>query len=71
VTTGTDGTTTGATAGTTAGSTTSAKDGVIDETIPDDKKLPDTGGLSLVLPAAAVLALLINGAAIALFVRRS
>jgi len=44
---------------------------VIDGTIPDDKILPDTGGFSLLLPAAAVLALLINGTAIALFVRRS
>jgi hypothetical protein len=76
----TTGTTTGDTTGTTTasdgtttaadGTTTSGKDGVIDKTIPDDKILPDTGGLSLLLPAAAVLALLINGAAIALFVRR-
>jgi hypothetical protein len=54
----------------TDGTTTSPKDDVIDKTIPDKKKLPDTGGLSLLLPAGAVLALLINGAAIALFVRR-
>jgi hypothetical protein len=50
--------------------TTSPPDDIIDGTIPDKKILPDTGGLSLVLPAAAVLVLLINGAAIALFVRR-
>ena len=47
----------------TTGTTTSPKDGVMDWTIPDKKILPDAGGLSL-------LSLLINGAAIALFVPR-
>src|SRR5215212_1636155 len=53
-TTTTSGTTTGETTAssecpTTAGTTTSPKDGVIDDTIPDGKKLPDTGGFSLLL----------------------
>ena len=63
-----NGTTTNGT--TTEGTTTSAKDGVIDDTIPKDKVLPDTGGISFLIPAAAVLALLISGSITGLFVRR-
>jgi hypothetical protein len=64
----TNGTTTEGTS--TEGTTTSAKDGVIDGTIPKDKVLPDTGGISFLIPAAAVLALLVSGALTGLFVRR-
>ena len=55
---------------TTAGeSTTSPKEGLINKTIPKGKMLPDTGGISLLIPAA-LLGLLINGALVGLFVRR-
>jgi hypothetical protein len=60
-------TTTGATS--TAESTTSPKEGLISKTIPKGKMLPDTGGISLLVPAA-LLGLLINGALVGLLVRR-
>jgi hypothetical protein len=42
----------------------SSKEGVIPDTIPESQVLPNTGGLSFLVPAIAVVALLIIGAAI-------
>jgi LPXTG cell wall anchor motif len=68
------GTTTGtSTPGTTtAGDSTSTRDNVIRDTIPgSNQELPNTGGLSMLMPVGTILALIITGSAIGLFyVRR-
>jgi len=53
------------------GDSTPSKEGVIRETIPQNSVLPNTGGLSMLMPVGSVLALIITGSAIGLFsVRR-
>jgi len=46
---------------------TPTKEGVIRETIPQNSVLPNTGGLSMLMPVGSVLALIITGSAIGLF----
>jgi hypothetical protein len=55
----------------TTGDRTSPRDNVIRDTIAQNSVLPNTGGLSMLMPVGSVLALIITGSAIGLFyVRR-
>jgi hypothetical protein len=58
------------TTGATTGNSTSANDVVISKTILEAREQPNTGCIYFLVPAVAVLALLINGAVIGLLSTR-